>query len=154
MPTCDLCGRELEKLLRAEIEGTELAVCGECGKHGTILGKVKKKVSIVVPKKKTIIREEIEERVVVDFSDMIRRVREKKGWNQEEFAKFLNEKWSVVQKWESNSLTPELNVARRLERVLRVDLVERVKEEKIDLKGIKSGEMTMADLITVRKRKF
>ena len=154
MPTCDLCGKELEKLLRAEIEGTELAVCDGCGKHGTILGEVKKKIPLVVPKKKKIVLEEIEERVVSNFSDTMRKVREKKGWNQEEFAKFLNEKWSVIQKWESQSLTPEIDVARRLERVLGVDLVERVKEEKVVLKGVKSGEMTLADLITVRKRKF
>jgi len=54
MPICDLCGKEIEKLISAEIEGTELTVCGGCGKFGTILGKVEEKKEVVLPKKRVL----------------------------------------------------------------------------------------------------
>jgi putative transcription factor len=73
---------------------------------------------------------------------------------QEEFARFLNEKESVAQKWESGSLSPDIRLARKLEKILGINLVERVEEKKVELKSVESGEMTLADMVKVRKRKF
>jgi ribosome-binding protein aMBF1 (putative translation factor) len=79
MPTCDLCGKGMEKLLRAEVEGTELTVCEGCGKYGVVLREaVEEKKSIVLPKKKVIV-EETEERIVPGFAEKIKRAREKKA---------------------------------------------------------------------------
>lgn len=152
MPACDLCGKGMERLLRAELEGAELNVCEGCGKYGTLLGKVEEKKEVILPKKKIAVKEEVEERVVFGFSDKLRRIRDKKGMKQEEFAEFLNEKWSVVQKWERGSLKPKIEMARKLEKILGVNLVERIKEGKVELKEVKSGELTLADMIKVRKR--
>ncbi len=154
MPDCDLCGKWMETLLRAEVEGTELAVCDGCGKYGTILGKVEEKKEVVLPKRRVVNKEEIEESVVFDFSNKIKMARERKGMKQEEFAGFLNEKWSVVQKWEGGSLRPKIGAARKLEKILRINLVEKREEGKVELKEVKSGDMTLADVIKVRKRKF
>lgn len=157
MPACDLCGREAGDLVRAEIEGTELNVCEECGKFGFILGEVEKEEKeekrTVLPKKRIMPEEEVEERVVSAYAEKIRRAREKRRMDQEEFAKFLNEKESTARKWEGGNLRPGIESARKLERILGIDLIEKVEEKKIELKETKSGEITLGDTIRIRKRK-
>lgn len=152
MPACDLCGKKFEKLLRAKIEETELNVCNDCGKFGKIIRGAEKE-KVILPKKKITI-EEVEERIVSDFADKIRKAREKRDMKQEEFAKLLNEKESVVQKWEGENLKPKIETARRLERVLRIYLVEKAGEGKVEeLKETKGAVMTLGDMINIRKKK-
>lgn len=151
MPACDLCGKEMEKLLRAEVEGSEMNVCAGCGKYGEVLKEIKKK-EVVLPKKKIVVEEEIEESIVSDFALIIRSSREKKGLNQEDFAKFLNEKESLLEKWEKGSLNPSLEAAKKLGRILGVNFIEKVEDKKIDLGEQVSEEMTLADVIKIRKR--
>ena len=72
--------------------------------------------------------------------------------SQEDFAKFLNERVSVIQKWEANSLKPRIDIARQLERKLSVRLVIRDQIKKVELKHEKSDELTLGDFVKVRKR--
>jgi len=156
MSVCDLCGKEVDKLVRAEIEGTELGVCGRCSKFGRILRRVKndeERKKVLLPRKRLVV-EEIEERVVFDCAERIRKAREKKGMKQEEFAKLLSEKESLVQKWEGGSLRPRIETARKLEKILGIGLVERLEEGKVELKATKSGEITLGDVISIRRRKI
>ena len=96
--------------------------------------------------------------LVKDYSKKLQQVRNKIGLNQEDFAKKLNEKLSVVQKWESGQLKPRIVVARKLEKLLSVELV--IKQE-VDgsieksniLKNNGSDDFTLGDFIKVRKRK-
>ena len=146
----------MEGLFRAEIEGTELKVCDGCKGFGKSLGEVKQVEErikrVMVSGQKPII-EEVEEAVVSDFAEQIRNAREKKDLKQGEFARKLNERESLLQKWEAGSLKPSVKVARKLERLLRLRFVEKVKKGgKVDLKGGRSGEVTLGDLIKVRKR--
>lgn len=155
MPNCELCGREKE-LVRAEIEGTMLTVCQECGKFGKVLGRVKTTEEIkkaLAPKKEKIKEEGIEEKVVENFEEKIKKARERSGLSQEDFARFLNEKISVVQKWESGGLKPGIERAKEIGRALGMKLVEVVEEEKVELKGVKTGELTLGEAIKIRRRK-
>lgn len=160
MPECELCGKELGKLIRAEIEGSELKVCPGCGKFGRVLGEVRTKEEaqqiaeqLLLKKKPVIPEEEIEERVVSDFGERLRKAREKKRMKQEEFAQLLNEKESQVQKWERGELKPGLEIARKLEKLLGISLVGKVEEGKVELGKVKGGEVTLGDVVTVRKKK-
>lgn len=155
MPICDLCGREGE-LLRAEVEGSELSVCSGCSRYGRVLGKVRKEAPKPVLPKKVVAEEEIEERVVSDFAWRLRRAREKRRMKQEEFSKLLNEKESLVQKWEGGGLKPQISVAKKLGQILKENFVEKTgvkEEEKLNQQGGKGGEATLGDLVKVRKRK-
>lgn len=153
MGACDLCGKEMEKLLRVEIEGSELGVCAGCGKYGIVLKEVvKEKKEIILPEKKVAVVEEVEESIVPDFAEKIRRARERKGMKQEDFAGLLNEKESLLEKWEKGGLTPSLEAAKKLGRVLGINFIEKVEDKKIDLGKQVSGEITLADVIKVRKR--
>ena len=75
--------------------------------------------------------------------------------SQEDFAKFLNERESIVAKWEQGSLRPRIDTARRLERKLGIRLVEKEEEtsEDVDVPKVKKDEFTLGDFIKVRKRK-
>ncbi len=155
MALCEMCGKE-SRLILAEIEGGELRVCPGCAKYGTI--KKKTEVKEFVHKKQQFAKKDLPElKVVSNYSSLIRSARESKGMKQEDFAKFLNEKESILTKWESGSLKPRLDVARRLEKILGIRLVERDVLDKAELekkkKGSGSNEFTLGDFIKVRKRK-
>ncbi len=148
MPYCEMCGKEAQ-LTPAELEGVELKVCPNC----TRFGKVKPGTPAILHRKKPLPVEEPQFSIVSNYSFLIRSAREKKGMTQEDFAKFLNERESVVSKWESGSLKPSVDNAGRVGQLLKINLVQ--KEEtvagKIEPKN-KIEEFTLGDFIKVRKR--
>ena len=74
--------------------------------------------------------------------------------NQEEFSKFINERESVLNKWENGSLKPRLDIARKLEKRLKISLIEKEEIKTIEMEKKKSSEgFTLGDFIKVRKRK-
>ena len=152
MPSCEMCGKE-DNLILVELEGSRLNVCSSCGKHGRRIGApvIKRKVKFTKPKK--VVKEEVEEELITDFAVKLRKAREKRGLKQEDFAKLLNEKESLLQKWEAGSLTPKIKVAKKLERMLRINFVKKIEDAKLPLNSTsKSGEMTLGDFVKVRKR--
>ena len=151
MSTCDMCGKETN-LVQAEIDGAELKVCSNCSKYGLIKKKIREQTyKPRFANKKT----QPDFKIVNNYSFLIKQARESKGLKQEDFAKFLNEKESMVTKWENGSLRPRLNIARKLERVLGVKLVEKDEKKSFaeDKKKKISSGFTLGDFIKVRKRK-
>ena len=59
-----------------------------------------------------------------DFSKLIRAYREKVGKTHAEFAQQLNVKESMLHAWETGERTPTVDMARRLERQLHLDLTQ------------------------------
>ena len=152
MPACEMCGRE-DRLVLVELEGSQLNVCSNCGKHGKRIGAPAAKKGIRVFKPRKLDKPEIEEEVIVDFAIKLRNAREKRDLKQKEFADLLNEKESLLQKWEAGSLVPKIKVARKLEKMLGMNFVIQVKEAKKSI-NVEStpGEMTLGDFVKVRKR--
>ena len=140
---CEMCGKEGE-LKRVVVEGSELLLCDGCSRYGKVLGKarpiVKKKVFVPV-------KQEIEHDLVGNYSKLIRDARNKLGMKQEEFAKLLNERESIVSKMESGSFKPRIFVAKKIEKILKIKLIEEVKKNKLDLgKNFKSNKLTIGDI--------
>ena len=153
MALCEMCGKEA-RLVTAEVEGGELKVCSDCGKYGT----VKKRVFVprsTFQSRKFQKKEEPQFRIVNNYSSLIRSAREKRGISQNDFAKLLNERESIITKWENGSLRPRISTARKLERTLGIKLVERddMTSGKIEKKGKKNEEFVLGDFVKVRKRK-
>lgn len=152
---CEMCGAE-EKLYRAEIEGTKLNVCEECSKFGNIIAaleepKPEAKKDIKVFKKPEIKKNNVIYMVGSGFAEKIRKKREKLGLKQEDFAKKISEKESVVHKLETGEFTPSLKLARKLERLLGIKLIESYEEgEKQGMKG-ETEQLTIGDMIKVKK---
>ena len=60
--------------------------------------------------------------LVQDYDARIREAREDRGLSQEDLAKQLNEKASLIRKLEHGDILPSDDVQRKLERALDVDL--------------------------------
>ena len=94
---------------------------------------------------------EIIQKIVDDFAEKIRIKREKLGLKQEDFAKSISEKESVIHKLETGEFHPSLELAEKLEKILKIKLIEEYEEEyqpqtKTDL------TTTIGDLVQIRKR--
>jgi len=151
---CEMCGSE-ERLYKTNIEGTILNVCKACSKFGTIIGSVKIEIEEKKEKKIKEIEKEPEKEVIQlvvdDFANKIRKKREKLGLKQEEFAKKINEKESVIHKLETGEFKPSLDLAKKLERTLGITLIEEYEEEGKATKT-ESAKLTVGDLIKIRKK--
>ena len=148
MAGCEMCGRKAE-LVSAEVEGVTLTVCSSCAGYGT----VQKKNSSVRSFTRVIQKEDPPFHLLPEYASLLRSVREKKEMTQEEFATFIQEKVSIVAKWETGDFRPRLDIARKLERMLGIRLVE---EEEAPAaaahKKNKDDVLTLGDFVKIRKR--
>jgi len=159
MTICEMCGKDAP-LVKADVEGTELEVCNNCAGYGT----VKKGYSgnnYNLRRNGFRKNEKPEFKVVDNFASLIRNARDQKGMTNKDFAGMLNERESLVAKWENGSLKPRIDTARKIGKILSINLLEKIgptkaeKEEKEDTIGGKASkdEFTLGDFIKVRKRK-
>jgi putative transcription factor len=151
---CEICGSE-ERLYKTDIEGVVMNVCLKCGEFGKIIGIVKEEVEEKKKNKSVEVEEEPEiiERIVDDFAEKIKKKRGEMGLDQEKFANKLNQKKSVIHKMENGELTPSIDLAKRLEKILDLKLVEEYKEEKVALnQKIDKEEVTIGDFIKIKSK--
>lgn len=157
MALCEMCGKEAD-IVEADIEGVELNVCPGCVKFG-----VQKSV-FFGPKKagelhsnefsrRKTARSEPELKIAANYSQLIRLARDKRNLNQEDFAKLINERESLVAKWESGLMKPNIDAARRLEKLLRIQLVEEEDSISFAAEKRKADELTLGDFVKIRTRK-
>lgn len=146
-----MCGAET-KLFKVVIESAEMYVCRDCSKFGKIIAEVKELPS---PKKiKKIIEEatkaEILQVIVEDYPEKIRKARESLNLDQKDFAKQINEKQAVVHKIETGSSEPNLAMARKLEKFLKIRLVEQREEYHEKIAQTKNSTFTIGDFIKIK----
>lgn len=137
-----MCGKETE-LVTALIESAELKVCINCARFGNVLKKpvIKEKIKSAKPEK------EIIESIIPDYNKVIKSARERLGLTQEDFAKKVNERESVIAQFESGHLKPTIIIARKLEKLLNINLVEELEITHNKTAGIKSEGLTLGDII-------
>lgn len=147
MASCDMCGRQ-DGLVTAEVEGVEMKVCQNCSRFGTVKRRAE---TMRVPPKK--MHQEQPFRVISSYASVLRQSREKQRLSQEDFARFLQEKESIVAKWEQGRMTPSVDVARRLEKILGVSLVVEDVEQYFEKdKNVRKDGFTLGDFVKIRKR--
>jgi putative transcription factor len=148
-----MCGKVDDNLLRTIVEGVELTVCNNCSKFGKVLGQLRRELPKPKPRYAAPQKEEVQEGIVDDYHEIIKRKRESLGISQKDFALKLSEKESIVHKLETGHFEPPLSLARKLEKMLGVKLVHKVKDEEIEgTSKKKSGDgFTLGDFIKVRK---
>ncbi|RMD58091.1 TIGR00270 family protein, partial [Candidatus Woesearchaeota archaeon] len=95
-------------------------------------------------------REEAEEIIVQKAGEIIKSARQKKGITLSDFARSMNEKESTLAKIEKGTLTPPLNLAKKIEKALNISIIESYTPEKAHGKT-KSQTMTIGDLINIKK---
>lgn len=148
---CEVCGRSIDRAVKAEIEGVVMKVCTRCARFGTIKKSHPPKARAGMPKgftggptRKT--KEKVLE-CVDDYNDLIRTAREKKGMKREDLGRAMNEKVSVIARLESGTMVPDIKLAKKIENALGIKILEVREDEKVSSSASSSGELTIGDLI-------
>lgn len=154
---CEICGRTIESANRIKVEGTIMEVCNNCTSLGEQLGQQRQ----WVPKQH--ITKLSQEDVVADYAKRVKDAREKRHWTMEEFALRSQEKEMFLHRVEQGTLKPEIALARKLERVLGIQLVVLPgRTEEVEEDGPKKAApeptpsasgLTLGDFIKVKKKK-
>ena len=156
---CDMCGSE-GRLYSTDVEGTRLNVCQNCSKFGKVvrnvhdkkfLEKIEKKWEKERKSRPLLSKEELVQSVVEDYAELIKAKRESLGMKQEDFAKKINEKESIIHKIETGHFEPSIKLARKIERFLRIKLIEQQSSEEVKMEKTQSGSFTLGDFIKTKK---
>lgn len=86
------------------------------------------------------------------MNDLVRQAREKKGWSREELAAKIYEKASVVSRIESGKMIPDIKLAKKLEKIMDLILIEKtdnVTAEEIGHSNSKGA--TIGDIARIKK---
>jgi len=121
---CDLCGRDSD-LVKTKIEGVVLSVCTSCSRHG----KVMEVPSFIVKTKEGTVKHgmpQFEEMVIENYSKVIKEAREKAGLDHKELGQKVAERESVLSRVETGGITPDLVLAKKLQKALNIKLIEKV----------------------------
>ena len=161
---CEMCGVDVPRLRRIVIEGSTLEVCQRCEKFGQDYEELKDREGIIG---RDTIAERLERRekrlkgrdvlegsekeLAFDYPKRIRSARAKAGLNQEELARKINEKKSVVAKLETGDMIPDNKLIRKLERALDISLRETVGPVQAPKHSGDLRAMTLGDFIKVKK---
>ena len=151
---CDMCGSP-GKLYKAVIEGAELIVCHECSKFGKVISIVKEEEAGGIKAAATGKQEPETEKIdiiVSDYAEKIRKKRESLGLKQEEFAKKINEKESLIQKIESGHFEPSIGLAKKIGSFLKIKLIEEHEEVYEHQKAAKLDTFTIGDFIKIKEK--
>lgn len=165
---CEICGAVVERRTSkiVFVEGARLVLCPSC--YSKINKKLTSEPLKALPeakkpspsnlqrsvKSKEGIREEFE--VVDDFASRVRNARETLGWSQKVLAEAVKESENVIKRIESGRLVPTIELARKLEKVLNIKLLEPIVEgsEYLATTGKKvPKELTLGDVVNIKEKK-
>ena len=149
MPICEICGKKTKKLYKISVEGAELLVCEDCKKYGNFIGEVREVKKVVKPKNVEVEREK---EVVPDYDKIIRNIREKLNLTQIDFAKRIGIKESLLKRIEDGKKVPSLDLAKKLEKMFDVHLVEEVSYSNKNIKN-EEKELTLGDVVVLKRKK-
>ncbi|BAW31278.1 MAG TPA: multiprotein bridging factor aMBF1 [Methanothermobacter sp.] len=149
---CEICGKKIiGKPIRVKIEGSVMDVCNDCSKFGKIQKQPEKPRK--APRRRVARTIEPVYEVLEDYNRIIREAREKRGWSREDLAKKINEKVSVIHRIESGRMEPDIKLAKKLEKTLKIRILEKFEEEETpELRMGSFKGATIGDVARIRKR--
>ena len=156
---CELCGRVCD-CRPAIIDGVKMMLCPGCMRHGQGI-KVSKEPSataqrpildrIKKPKEKDVYKD-MNKELVSDWSDRIKKARQKKGLSREELGFKIGERTVTIAKIENGDLRPSDKMVEKLEKELGISLIEEVTSVSSVSTGSHSGGgLTLGDFIKEEK---
>lgn len=150
---CEICGKKVPgRPIRVKIDGSVMQTCEECSKFGKVQKEPPRPVKPRTSPRRPRIREPLYE-VSEDYNSLIRMAREKNRWSREELAQKLNEKASVINRIESGKMIPDIKLARKLERVLNITILDKIEDEQLDdTVQSRRGGTTIGDIAQIKKR--
>jgi len=156
---CEVCGQPIRgPVYRAEVDGVEMNLCPSCYVKLSRSGRavlIKSRKPKNQFKRKTI-PQKMPRRIesldlVEDYYERIRQARSSLGWTQAALAQRLRISESMLRKIESGKIKPSIDLARRLERILKIKLLEPVEIEEDEEFTAPPGSLTLGDIVVVRR---
>jgi putative transcription factor len=159
---CDICGREIVgPAFKVKVEGAKMLVCRNCQGLGTpyLEEPVQRprptfsgppRSPRIPTRRPAELPKEVEEfDVAENFSELVRKKRMKLGWSQEDLAKKVKEKLSVIQKVETGKMSPNTQLCRQLQHELKIKLLVPRKETPSP-KITAPAEVTLGDIVKIK----
>ena len=161
---CDICGRQIVgQAYKVKVEGAKMLVCYNCQTLGEPYQDEPAPRQIapanfarpirlprIPAKRPTELPKEIEELDIADnFSELVRKARMKLGWSQEDLARKVREKLSVIQKIETGRISPDMQLCRQLQHELKIKLLVPRKETPPP-KTSAPAEVTLGDIVKIK----
>ena len=151
---CEVCGEEIRgQPHRRVIEGGRLTVCGRCAGFGSgewspnMPSRRRRGGSPPPPRRP---RSEVEAteglELITDYGATIKKARQKRRLNIEDFARMIKEKESVIKKLEKEDLNPDRRLIRKLENALNLKLLEASTPTAVPLARRASSGRTLGDI--------
>lgn len=168
---CEVCGSSIfGKGFHVTIDGAELVVCRECSTLKTSPPRPRSRTSQPTPYATTTVQKTklppVSARrrpseptmpegreLVLDYGQVIRKARETMQLSQEDLGRKIAEKTSVLQKLEGGRLVPPEALVQKLERALKIRLVQAATDVPVDRKAAKPEELTLGDIAVMRKKR-
>lgn len=166
---CEMCGKEVPRVKKVQIGGTTLEVCNDCAKFredtpvevtepapvasgpAAVAAPPVRVAPLHHGKKKDVLsRGEMD--LAEDYHKRIIKGRRTNDLTQEELAKRINEKKSVISRLETGEMRPSDRLVKKLEKELNIKLKERIEYQvEPSKKKLGTGGVTLGDLIKMEK---
>ncbi len=154
---CEMCGAPIAgRPYRAVVDGVEMILCASCYLRLVQSGRAKPVRESRRPSGERVKRVRPPRRVslelydiVEDYDERIVRAREARGWTRAALAQKLRISETMLRKIEQGKMKPSIDLARKMEKLLGIQLLEPVEiEEEYD---VEPGKLTLGDVVVVKK---
>ena len=124
MNSCEMCGKNAT-LTTTNIAGSSMQLCNNCKRLGSVENQKPSSKSFFKNKKKT----QPTKQIVDNYSSVIAKALEEKGYNAHQLARAINLKESSLNKFLTAKLQPDLEIAKKIENFLEITLIEESTQE-------------------------
>ncbi len=153
MESCELCGKK-ENVFNTDVEGINLRVCTNCCKYGRVKVNSSLSKSYNNTSHRTNLTGLPHLKIIDNFSQVINQKRKEMGLTLTEFAKLINQRESIVSKWQNGAIKPDLELAKCLGKKLKIQLIQ--DDEIIDkteapkISRFSKNELTVEDFLNTK----
>ena len=168
---CEICGTEISgEPYKVKIDNTTMNTCKECSKYGKVQRKPQPKVTKKTPNKNnfrsynnqnnqnnyknkpTRRPREDEYELVEDYNTIIRHAREQQNLTQKKLGEKIYERESVINHIESGKMVPDNRLAKKIEKVLKIKIIEKVETDEQEFRDVKRyREATIGDIANIKR---
>ncbi len=165
---CEVCGRQIfGRALNIVIDGAKLVACTDCAQFSISAPQIFRKEKAEVKKttasaprvrrqparmdETSLIGDDLE--LVENYGFLVRKAREKMSLTHDELSRKVGAKVSVLQKLETGKMVPDQDLAKRLERTLKIKLLQLASRISVEEKFTgKPSELTLGDVVATKNK--
>jgi len=160
---CEMCGSDVPRTKLVMVEGAAVNSCPRCEKYASSGAVKTKEGKVMLPsvadrlgnRERRMRHRDVlargEKELVDDYPQRVRKGRQKLSMSQDDLAKSLNEKKSIIVKVENGDIRPTDKLVARLERALDITLKEYLETDDDDSPKQQSSKgMTLGDFIKTK----